>query len=149
MKKSIVDFEMSGKVMTYTLECGHKAKFPIEQALSVRILAIDCKECKPMPRIKFYWNGIRVNGGKLQRCYFSYRNWVPSIDPETVGISAKDYDGFSAEIHDLFKVENATDSQSDYFDKDRIKVTPTHPFYTQVKAAFDAMEAHHEKRFSR
>jgi hypothetical protein len=99
----------------------------------------------PVPHLRFLWNGIKGSDGKLQRCWYSYRNWIPGIDPETVGITAKDYERFSAEIHGAFTVENHTDLQSDYFDSDRIKVSRSHPLYSRVKAAYDAQEAHRNR----
>lgn len=37
--------------------------------------------------IRFFWNGIKVNGGKLIRCFYF-------TDSDSVTISACDYDSF-------------------------------------------------------
>ena len=101
---------------------------------------------KPNTTLRFLWNGIKGSDGKLQRCWYSYRNWIPGIDPETVGITARDYSRFSDEVRAAFTVTNDTDLMTDYFDSDRIKVDPSHPLYAQVKSAYDAAQAHNERR---
>lgn len=81
--------------------------------------------------IKFYWNGIKVDGGKLTKCYF----WT---DDKTgaVTISARDYDHLP---RDLFDVKNETDLYTDYFDDDRATLDPSHPLHKY--AAFAAYKA--------
>jgi hypothetical protein len=49
---------------------------------------------------------------------------------------------FTAAIQQAFVVTNGTDTMTDYFEKDRIRVAPAHPLYAQVKAAYDAQTAH-------
>lgn len=75
--------------------------------------------------IKFYYNGIKVNGGKLIRCFY----W---FDDNSVTISARDYDDLPA---DVFVVKNDTDSMTDYFDTDSARLTPEHPLYKYARAA--------------
>jgi hypothetical protein len=97
--------------------------------------------------LKFYWNGIKVNGGKLQRAYFWNGPYV-NLPADTITITAKDHSGFSAEVAEVFTVQNDSDGMTDYFEKDRIRVYSTHPLYAQVKAALEAYDAHFEKRFA-
>lgn len=75
--------------------------------------------------IRFFWNGIKVNGGKLIRCFYF-------TDSESVTISARDYADLP---RDMFKVKNETDLYTDYFDSDRAAVTPEHPLYKYARAA--------------
>src|SRR5713101_7296753 len=87
--------------------------------------------------LKFFYNGIKDNGGKLQLCSYSDGELI-SYPKGTLTIYARKYDGFSQGVHDAFAVENGTDMQTDYYEKDRIRVLPSHPLYAQVKAAQDA-----------
>lgn len=75
--------------------------------------------------IRFFWNGIKVNGGKLIRCFYF-------TDSDSVTISARDYADLP---RDMFKVKNETDLYTDYFDSDRATVTPEHPLYKYARAA--------------
>lgn len=94
----------------------------------------------------FYWNGIKdAKGEKLQRAHYS-GGFYCHLPDGTITIYARDYDSFSAKVRACFQVDNDTDTQTDYFDSDRIRVLPGHPLYGQVKAAMDACSAHYEKR---
>lgn len=77
--------------------------------------------------IRFFWNGIKVNGGKLIRCYY-----FTDSKSDSVTISARDYDHLP---RDMFKVKNETDLYTDYFDSDSATVTPEHPLYKYARAA--------------
>lgn len=94
------------------------------------------------PTLKFYYNGIKVNGGKLQKAFFTR-------GADTITIYARDYVRFSAEIRGIFAVENDSDSMTDYFEKDRIRVKKDHPLYTQVLQAYEAGEARQRKMAER
>ena len=107
--------------------------------------AQDFKANHVTPKIQFFWNGIKVNGGKLQRCYYSDGALVNS-PAGTITLYAKDYSGFSAEVAETFTVKNDSDSQTDYFEKDRARVEPSHPLYGQVWKALQLREAHYAKR---
>lgn len=75
--------------------------------------------------IRFFWNGIKVNGGKLIRCFYF-------TDSNSVTISARDYADLP---RDMFKVKNETDLYTDYFDSDSATLTPAHPLYKYARAA--------------
>ena len=76
--------------------------------------------------VKFFWNGIKVNGEKkLIRCFYS-------VDDNAVSISARDYDHLP---RDIFTVKNGTDLYTDYSDSDRATLTPDHPLYKYARAA--------------
>lgn len=77
--------------------------------------------------IRFFYNGIKVNGGKLIRCFY-----FTDSKNGSVTISARDYADLP---RDMFKVKNDTDLYTDYFDSDSATVTPEHPLYKYVRAA--------------
>ena len=79
--------------------------------------------------IKFYWNGIKVNGGKLIRCFYSLDN---NDNPQSVSISARDYDSLPG---DVFSVRNDSDIYTDYFDSDRTTLDAGHPLYMPALVA--------------
>lgn len=89
--------------------------------------------------LRFFYNGIKVGKGSLQKAHFSLGN-LRNHAENTITIYAREYTRFSAEIREAFKVENDTDTMTDYFEHDRIRVEPSHPLYAQVKAAFDKQE---------
>lgn len=96
--------------------------------------------------IKFYYNGLKVNGGKLQKAW-AYISDQPGQPIGTIKVCARDYYRFSAEVADFFTVENNSDSQTDYFEKDSFKVLPDHPLYEAVKTALiDTKEAKHKAK---
>jgi len=97
-----------------------------------------------MTTFKFFWNGIKVNGGELQKASFSNGRLI-GFPERTVTIYAKNYRGFSAEICAAFDVQNDSDVMTDYFETDRIRVKPDHPLYAQVVDAVKASDEHHAK----
>lgn len=99
--------------------------------------------------LRFLWNGLKVNGGgQLHKCSYSQGKLVHY--PEgTITIYSSDYVRFPSAVAQLFTIENNSDLQSDYFDDDKVRVIPNHPLYSLVKAAFDAQEAHHQRRVTK
>ena len=87
--------------------------------------------------IKFFYNGIKVNSGKLRKCFYS-------TSENSVTISAHDY-GTSLP-RDLFPVKNDTDLYSDYFDTDRATIAEDHPLYKYARAAAVKAEIRYMKR---
>ena len=98
----------------------------------------------------FYYNGIRdTKRAPIQRCLYSRAGTynAPGLRcDETITIYARDYRRFSAAVRAHFAVENNSDTMTDYFEQDRIRVRPDHPLYPQVKAAMEASEASRERR---
>jgi hypothetical protein len=94
--------------------------------------------------LKFFYNGIKADGGKLEKCHYSAGPYTPEskLSDDTISITAREYVRFTAAIQQAFVVTNGTDTMTDYFEKDRIRVAPAHPLYAQVKAAHDAQTAH-------
>lgn len=85
------------------------------------------------PAIKIGKSFITVNGKRVGVRY-SAGPWVAGVDPATIKIRPKQY-AFPAEVRAVFAVENNSDSQTDYFEKDTIRIVPGHPLYDAVKAA--------------
>ena len=95
--------------------------------------------------LKFYWNGIKDNGSKLQRCHYSDAQLI-NFPAGVITIYKRDYDSFSDAVWDAFEVVNNSDIQTDYMEKDRIRVMPDHPLYADAAAALAAQKAHNVKR---
>lgn len=86
----------------------------------------------PQAHIRFYWNGIKIDGGKLIKCGFSV-----ATDRKSVTMYA---DGYGAELpRDLFEVKNDTDLYTDYFDNDSATLDESHPLFRY--ALFVGMKA--------
>ncbi len=97
--------------------------------------------------IKFYFNGFKINNGKINRCFYCkgrYTNWPDG----TITLHAKEY-RFENEARKYLPIENNTDSQTDYFEDDRARIAPNHPLYPQVLAAFNAYEARQAARLNK
>lgn len=92
--------------------------------------------------MKVLWNGIKSEG-KLYRCFFSDGQLI-NHPAGTLTIYAKDYGNMSKEISAAFKVENNSDSMTDYFETSHIRVNPDHPLYAEVRKALDAQKAHRD-----
>lgn len=104
-----------------------------------------------MATFKFFWNGIKVNNGKLQKGHYIKGSYTPEsgLPNDTITIYADGYSGFSCEVWEAFDVQNDSDSMTDYFEKDRIRVKPDHPLYAQVLKACEASDEHYQKMQAR
>jgi hypothetical protein len=87
------------------------------------------------------WNGIKVDG-KLFKGWYSMGQ-LRNYPQGTITIYASEYDRFP--IIEGLQVQNDSDSMTDYFEKDRIRVTPDNPHYEAVKAAYEKRQAHIDK----
>ncbi|MCA6108134.1 hypothetical protein [Bradyrhizobium cenepequi] len=83
--------------------------------------------------IKINSKFISVNGKRAGVTY-SAGPWIGNIDPTTIKIRPKKY-SFPAEFTEAFAIENNSDSMTDYFEKDCIRITAAHPLYAAVKEA--------------
>jgi hypothetical protein len=87
---------------------------------------------------KFFYNGIKVNGGPLQKASYSlYKDG-------TIALYARDYTGFSSEVWEAFTVSNDSDTMTDYFAKDTLRVQPDHALFPLVQAGFNK----HDERWA-
>lgn len=82
--------------------------------------------------IRFYYNGLRLNGSRaLVKCSYSIDN-SRRTDSPCVTITAERGGSLP---RDLFPVENETDLMTDYFDTDHATITAAHPLYPFARAA--------------
>jgi len=95
-----------------------------------------------MEKIKFMYNGIKVNG-QLYKAWYSKGNYR-TLPDGTITIYAKEYKRFPK--IEGFNIENESDIMTDYFEKDRVRVIPGSKLYNQVYAAYQSQEEHREKR---
>lgn len=103
---------------TYAAET--RARAEAMQKIANRFSADDVPpEAPAAPSIRIYWNGIKVNGGELVKCYYGYSG-------DELTISARDYKDLPREY---FQVINESDGMSDYFEQDHTSITPDHPLF--------------------
>ncbi len=60
--------------------------------------------------------------------------WVSGVNPDLIKIRPKKH-SFPSEVIDALSVENNSDSRSDYFERDCVRLLPGHPLYQMAKAA--------------
>ena len=99
--------------------------------------------------IKFYYNGIKTDDYEgLQKCSYSYsKSYGYNIEQgEGITIYKTEYGSFSPEIKKAFVVKNDSDSMTDYFETDKIRVSINHPLYAEVKTAWEKLEKRFENR---
>ncbi len=92
-------------------------------------------------KIQFMWNGIKVDG-KLYPAWYSDGH-LTNHPEGTITIYAKNYESFPL-IEGLI-VHNDSDSMTDYFEKDRIRVIPENIYYVQVIGALNLLKLHNAK----
>lgn len=96
--------------------------------------------------IRFMWNGIKVDG-KLHRAWYSTGTLI-GHPAGTIIIYGKGYYPGIPQIEGL-QIQNDSDSMTDYFEKDRIRVTPDNPHYSAVMEAVKKQDAHQKKIYSK
>ena len=89
---------------------------------------------EPSNAIRFYWNGLKLDGGALVKCYYSKN------EDGTISIYADSYSGDLPRR--FFEVKNDTDIYTDYFEKDSATVTSSHPLYKFVLHAANLATIH-------
>ena len=84
-----------------------------------------------MAKIKFLKNGIRYQG-KYIRVFYSKGSYSKESGfPEgTITIYARDY---SSHLPPELKPQNDSDMQTDYFEKDRARISPNNKYYNEIK----------------
>lgn len=97
--------------------------------------------------IKFFYNGMKVDVGKLIKGGWSYQaehiDFGGRVYPECVRFYLRSYRGLPSEARVFFDdIQNDTDSQSDYFETDRVVIMPEHPLFEAAKAAVQADKDH-------
>ena len=94
--------------------------------------------------LRFFYNGIKGTDKKLQKAFYS-RGSLRGYREGTITIYARGYTRFSNEIKKHFTVENDTDTRTDYFDSDKIRVTPEHKLFSLVNEAYTKQENKRKK----
>lgn len=92
--------------------------------------------------IRFMYNGLKQDGILYKACYS--RAQLVGYDAGTITIYGKRYKSLPAVAG--LNAENDTDYQTDYFENDRIRVTPDNPHYSAVLAAYEKQQIHRSKR---
>lgn len=82
--------------------------------------------------IKFAAKFVTVNGKRVGVTY-SAGPWVPGVNPDLIKIRPRNGSSLAA-LREHFAIENNSDLREDYFEKDSIRVLPSHPLYATVKA---------------
>lgn len=81
-----------------------------------------------MAKIKFLKHAI-IHKGKRIRVWYS-KGELRNHPSGTITIYAKDY---GSQLPEELHPENDTDSQTDYFDKDKARIEPNSKYYDRVK----------------
>ena len=101
--------------------------------------------------IKFFYNGLKINGGNLQRAHYSKGSYtaasgLPNNTITIYKLLANNDVSFAGDVRNMFDVENNSDSREDYFERDKIRVIPTHPLYAATLEAWNKQEARKHKQ---
>ena len=79
--------------------------------------------------IKLLKKGLKANGKYYPCFYSSAKNNLNG----NATIYIKSYDSLPKEAYSLLQIENNTDMQTDYFEKDRIRIPPSSEFFKIVE----------------
>ncbi|MEI6501593.1 MAG: hypothetical protein WCP21_11295 [Armatimonadota bacterium] len=96
--------------------------------------------------VRFMYNGLKTEDGKLHKAWYS-KGALKHHPEGTITIYGKRYRDMP-NVSGL-TVENDSDMQSDYFENDRVRITPDNPHYPAVRAAYDKQQAHIAKTAAR
>lgn len=94
--------------------------------------------------LKFMYNGIKLDG-TLYKGWYSKGTYTEQskIPKGSITIYARDYKRFP-KVEGL-QVVNNSDSMTDYFEEDKIRVFPSNPFYEEVHKAYEKQEERMKK----
>ena len=81
-------------------------------------------------KLKLLKKGIKINGEYFSCHYSSAKNNMNG----NATIYIKSYEPLPKEAYSVLEVENQSDMQTDYFEKDRIRINPESPYFKQVEA---------------
>ena len=98
--------------------------------------------------VKFMYNGIKVDG-TLHKGNWNQSGYIISHNPhkvcfDTVTFYARNYGQRLPDIG--LKIQNNTDSMSDYIDYDRYRIMPDSHFYIEALAAYKKQEIRNIKQ---
>jgi len=80
--------------------------------------------------MKFLKQAIKCNRKRIKVWYSNAK--LLNYPKGTITIYAKEY---SEKLPEELNPENETNSQTDYFDKDKARITPDNKYYEEVKKA--------------
>jgi len=107
---------------------GIKTGVKSQRETNASLLSFIKKEDINKDKIKFNKHGLKING-KYIRAWYSEGKLIDA--PEgTITIYAKDYGN---QLPKELKPLNYTDSQTDYFDKDKARIRPDNKYYKEIK----------------
>ncbi len=115
---------------------------PVQEPKGKRPEAKATVKTTAQDHVRIYWNGIKIDGGKLIRCGYSLNNNADGAP--SVSIYAKDYNNLP---RDLFTVENDSDSYSDYFEEDHAHIGPDHPLFKYFRYAAEKAQARMDRPY--
>jgi len=96
--------------------------------------------------IKFYYNGIRVNG-KLNKALITEGVDIHGVN--RICVYADDYEGFDKEIRDEFVVKNESDSMTDYFETDKFSVYEGHKHWEALRKVIEIKAQRRKRRMEK
>jgi len=79
--------------------------------------------------IRLLKKGIKINGEYFSCHYSSAKNNLNG----NATIYIKSYEPLPKEAYSALQVENNSDMQTDYFEKDRIRISPASEFFNRVE----------------
>lgn len=131
---------------SWTISDAQREEVERLRRVCARFEGVEVKKPEPETGIKFYWNGIKVNGGDLIKCYYSMNS--QQLDEENAPITIY-ADGYGSELPtEFFAVRNDSDIMTDYFEKDRATVDASHPLYKYVRFNAWKSRARGEKKYT-
>lgn len=80
-------------------------------------------------------NGMLINGRNRCGVQVSAGPWVKGVPNELIKLRCKSPRGFPQWVRDAFAVENNSDSMTDYFEADVIRLMPGDPLYDEAEEA--------------
>lgn len=83
--------------------------------------------------IKLLKKGIRIDGIYYSVWYSSSANSKGGYGVGNATIYCRNYDRLPAELNKLMDVQNDSEIQTDYIEKDRIRVSPGSIYFKQVE----------------
>lgn len=91
--------------------------------------------------MKWMWNGLKVNG-QLFSAWYSLGTLINDTE-ESITVYARNYKSFPRDLN--LEIQNDSDSMTDYFESDRIRVRKNSPLWNDVFAAYQAAKIHSDK----
>ena len=99
--------------------------------------------------VKFLYNGVKVDG-VLYKGWYSAGPYNPAskLPAGTITLYAKSY-GTDFTVIEGTSVENNSDSLTDYSEKDRMRIFPDSPYFSEAKAAYEKVLARRKARYDK